>query len=280
MSEDFETEKLSPEMVERYLERIQMDLEEPSLKYLSKLIYSHQISIPFENIDVFEYNTPRLDLKDVFDKVILSERGGYCFELNSLFCALLNSLGFDAWPCLCKVCLGTDGKHQISHRGTIVCLEGYQYFCDVGFGGPMPKGALWIKNKLTQKIEDESFTAIDMDNGWWKMLHNRHDGEETCELMFQTARADDLDFVPLNQFMASPENNTIFRNILMVNIATYDGYVSLTNICLKICRNGVIETTILETESELSQTLEDYFGMRIETSAIAKRLGLASADPA
>lgn len=280
MNEDFETEKLSPEMVEKYLERIQVDQEEPSLKYLSNLVYSHQISIPFENISVFESNIPRLELADIFDKVVLGERGGYCFELNGLFCALLNSLGFDAWPCLCKVCLGSDGKHLISHRATIVSLEGNQYFCDVGFGGPMPKGAFWIKDKLTQIIEDESFTPVQMDNGWWKMLHIRSSGEETCELMFQTCRADDPDFIPLNNYMANPDNNTIFRNILMVNISTYDGYVSLTNICLKICRSGVVETTMLKTESELSETLEDYFGLKVETSAIAKRLGLATADPA
>jgi N-hydroxyarylamine O-acetyltransferase len=37
-----------------------------------------------------------LDTDALFDKIVRRRRGGFCYELNGLFAALLRELGFDA----------------------------------------------------------------------------------------------------------------------------------------------------------------------------------------
>lgn len=49
--------------------------------YLDALVFAHQCRIPFENLDVYEYHRPiSLGITDLYNKVILGGRGGYCLS--------------------------------------------------------------------------------------------------------------------------------------------------------------------------------------------------------
>jgi arylamine N-acetyltransferase len=50
--------------------------------------------VPFENLDIVLGRRIVLDEDVIFDKVVTAGRGGYCYELNSLFARLLDALGF------------------------------------------------------------------------------------------------------------------------------------------------------------------------------------------
>ncbi len=78
--------------------------------------------------------------------MVTRRRGGYCFETNGFFCRMLQSIGFDARPCLCRVMFGLRRPEEnfIDHRATIVTLDGQRYFCEAGIGGAMPPGALQL----------------------------------------------------------------------------------------------------------------------------------------
>ena len=109
----------------KYLERIgcteKITLD---LKGLDSLIYAHQLSVPYENTDIYEYGLPiRLEADALSRKIIEERRGGYCFELNGLFFSLLYTLGFDAYPCSCRVMKNSGSLAPIRHRGTIVRLD-------------------------------------------------------------------------------------------------------------------------------------------------------------
>lgn len=80
--------------LDQYLTRIETIRKEPSLPYLRELTRNHQRYIPFENLDIYYKNKSRLDLDDLFKKIILKKRGGFGIELNSLFYNLLLSIGF------------------------------------------------------------------------------------------------------------------------------------------------------------------------------------------
>ena len=74
---------------------------------LDQLVLRHQLSVPFENLDIRIRKTPvSLGIPQLFDKVVTRGRGGFCYELNGLFRALLEALGFRAWCCSCKVLKG------------------------------------------------------------------------------------------------------------------------------------------------------------------------------
>ena len=92
---------------------------------LDQLVLRHQLSVPFENLDIRIRKTPvSLGIPQLFDKVVTRGRGGFCYELNGLFRALLEALGFRAWCCSCKVLKGEGPGHPALHRGVVVDLGG------------------------------------------------------------------------------------------------------------------------------------------------------------
>ncbi|MCD7982205.1 MAG: arylamine N-acetyltransferase [Clostridiales bacterium] len=136
------------QQIAAWLERIHYDGDLTiSKETLDALVYSHQCAIPFENIDVYDFHREiPLDEVSLFEKMVTRKRGGYCFETNGFFCRMLQSIGFDARPCLCRVMFGLRRPEEnfIDHRATIVALDGQRYFCEAGIGGAMPPGALQL----------------------------------------------------------------------------------------------------------------------------------------
>ena len=63
-------------------------------KLLEKLCFAHNITIPFENLDILAGKPLRLDGASLYEKIIANRRGGLCFELNGLSAIFLRSLGF------------------------------------------------------------------------------------------------------------------------------------------------------------------------------------------
>src|SRR5688500_14486344 len=78
-----------------YFDRIGFTGEVPAtLATLTALHRAHATTIPFENIDVLLGRRIRLDLPGLEAKLVSARRGGYCFEQNGLFSAVLERLGF------------------------------------------------------------------------------------------------------------------------------------------------------------------------------------------
>src|SRR5690606_20497919 len=83
------------EKIHLYLQRI--GYEGPldrSAKTLAQLQYCHLHTVPYENLDILRGVPISLELEDLFDKIVVRRRGGYCFELNALFGWLLRELGY------------------------------------------------------------------------------------------------------------------------------------------------------------------------------------------
>ena len=156
----------------KYLERIgcteKITLD---LKGLDSLIYAHQLSVPYENTDIYE----NMDFPSVWKQTHsvgkLYKKGGevIAFELNGLFFSLLYTLGFDAYPCSCRVMKNSGSLAPIRHRGTIVRLDKQLYYCDVGYGGRMYPGAVLIREKNRQERMGEEFWMEQYDESWWML---------------------------------------------------------------------------------------------------------------
>ena len=81
--------------LDAYLQRIGYagDLR-PSAAVLEALHLAHATHIPFENLDILRGLPIRLDLESLQRKLVDARRGGYCFEQNLLFAAVLEEVGF------------------------------------------------------------------------------------------------------------------------------------------------------------------------------------------
>lgn len=79
-----------------YLDRIgHLGSATPTDETLRRLDLAHLLTVPFENLDIHLGRPIVLDDQKLFDKFVRRRRGGFCYELNGLFAALLRELGFD-----------------------------------------------------------------------------------------------------------------------------------------------------------------------------------------
>ncbi|MBO4260735.1 arylamine N-acetyltransferase, partial [Streptomyces griseorubiginosus] len=66
----------------------------PTADVLLDLHLRHLRQVPFENLSVHLGEEIVLEEKRLLDKVVGARRGGFCYELNGAFGALLAELGF------------------------------------------------------------------------------------------------------------------------------------------------------------------------------------------
>ena len=104
---------LTPEQLAATLKHLSLPLEPrpPTLEYLQTLMIRHASRVPFDNI-ALHYSPTRklsLDVADLFDKIVVRSRGGYCMEVNAFFAALLRTLGYDLYTIGGRVC--SDGTN-------------------------------------------------------------------------------------------------------------------------------------------------------------------------
>lgn len=94
---------------DRYLHRIGYHgAGGPTLANLAALQRAHLETVPFENLDIYYGPGVGLDTETAVHKVVERRRGGWCFELNSAFAALLESLGFEVTRVAAEVLLDGD----------------------------------------------------------------------------------------------------------------------------------------------------------------------------
>ena len=60
---------------------------------LRALHLAHQLTVPFENLDIHLAEPISLEERDLIDKIVRRHRGGFCYELNGAFALLLEALG-------------------------------------------------------------------------------------------------------------------------------------------------------------------------------------------
>src|SRR5580704_16524686 len=107
----------------------------PSAECLRELHLAHATHVPFENIEVLMGRPVRLDLESLWKKLIVDRRGGYCYEQNTLFAAVLEQIGFRVTRLAARVRMGAVGIRPRSHMLLAVEADGRQWLADVGFGG-------------------------------------------------------------------------------------------------------------------------------------------------
>lgn len=106
----------------------------PTAGVLSRLHEAHTTSVPFENLDVYLGKGIRIDLPSIQAKIVQARRGGYCFEQNTLFAAVLEKIGFKVTRLGARVRMGTSRILPRTHMTLKVEADGQSWLCDVGFG--------------------------------------------------------------------------------------------------------------------------------------------------
>lgn len=233
----------------------------PTLATLTALHRAHATSIPFENLDVLLGKPIRLDLPSLEAKLVSARRGGYCFEQNGLFSAVLEQMGFSVTRLVARVHLGTDRINPRTHMLQLVETEVGPYVADVGFGGygliepiPFVAGQDFLQGAWTYRLEERS-------HGSWMLV------SPTCPLgldqySFTLAPQLPVDYEPPNYYSATHPNSR-FVQTLTVQLPSLERRIFLRNRELITVTPEGMTTEALPEFGDIIAALEAHFGLRL-----------------
>ncbi len=232
----------------------------PTRQALEALHFAHATHIPFENIDVLLGRPIALDLASLQDKMVARRRGGYCFEHNLLFAAVLAEFGFPLTMLAARVRHRTTAVLPRSHMLLLVEAEGGHWRADVGFGGeglllPVPLGpGIEVRHfAWTYRIIEEPSSGIRVlqsgRNGAWEDLY-------AFSLEPQLA----TDYEIANHYMSTHPKSR-FVQTLTVQFPGPERRTILRNRVLIEDRGTTVDERILTSDDELVAFLQGPCGL-------------------
>lgn len=266
---------MEQQQLKAYLERIGLgglELGEPSVELLDKLTEAHQLTVPFEDLDSFEFKKAvSLEPDDLFDKIIVRQRGGYCFEQNKAFEALLKACGFEVWPAIGRNVRNTAGGiHDklpaVMHRSEIIRIDGKLHCADVGYGGPMPACSFPVEDGARVVSYGQQFEVRQLDEAWWQIGYRREGSADDVAFKpvvnFMVSPAQEADFDLMSYWCYSHPDSPFVQNRIL-NRRLPDGNVYLRNNSYSCTRGGVKIALELDDE-QVRKAIEDDFGIKID----------------
>ncbi len=246
---------LSPAQTDAYLARIGVPRQEPSPDYLDLLIRSQLRTVPFDDADVWVTGRePSLATEDLFAKIVLRRRGGYCFELNLLFLRLLQSLWFEAYAVI--IHLGRPGGElgPPAHCGVIVTLEGQKRFADVGFGGPVPDGSVPLNGDTIlghRAVRSGVYTVVEsLDSS----------GVPFPRFTFKDQPCDPVELLPMNWYVSRREGSG-FAADLKLNLRADDGFAEIGGRRFRFRQGDTVIEREIQTPEEAKALAAAYFSI-------------------
>lgn len=229
---------------------------------LAALHARHTAHIPFENLDIQAGLPVALELEALADKLVHRRRGGYCFEHNTLFLAVLRRLGFDAVPFEARVRLGAAGILPRTHMVLGVRLAGVEFVADVGFGGhgllapvPMDGAAHALHGDVLRVVADASPEA----DATARVLQRRAADAWQDLYSFVPEARHAIDFELANHFTSTHPQSAFVRN-LTVQLATPEARHVLRNRTYTVTRGPTSEVRELG-DADLMTLVRERFGL-------------------
>ncbi|PMZ92755.1 MULTISPECIES: arylamine N-acetyltransferase [unclassified Pseudomonas] len=272
-----------PRLTDRalYLQRLGFDAPPaPTLETLRQLQLRHTGIFPFENLTTLSGEPVLIDLPSIEQKVLHDGRGGYCYELNNLFLALLQELGFDARAISGRVVMGQpEGSWTArTHRLSLVIIDDVRYITDVGFGGMVPTAPLLLDTRAEQPTPHESY-RIDLHVDGFTLRANVA-GEWRAMYIFDLQRQEDIDFAVGNWYVSTHPESSFVKQLMVAR--TGEGWRrTLNNGSFAIHRIGHdSERREVTDVQELIGLLGSEFGIRVpEQAQLARTLKRLIAAP-
>jgi N-hydroxyarylamine O-acetyltransferase len=134
-------------IVDEYLQALGLQKSIPNLAFLNDISQRHAAQFAFSSVGPMLGDELPLDFKSLYQRIVANRRGGYCFEQNGLMYELLKELGFSVHLYLGRVIYNQDIHPGLTHRITLVEIDGSRYIVDVGFGPLGPAQAVSMSGK-------------------------------------------------------------------------------------------------------------------------------------
>ena len=248
--------------ISRYLERIKYDgVVYNDLSTLQSLYHNHIFTIPFETLDIYNHVPISLQIESLYQKVILGNRGGYCYELNVLFHHLLSVCGFKVSMVAGRLLHGHGYGRPFEHMALIVEVEGKKWLLDAGYGDfalkplAITPGEVQSDGRTTYQIiekivDGEEYLAV----GKWRPSKKTF----RIEYIFTLTPRVLQEFSAMNHFHQTSSESHFARS-LICSLPTPEGRVSIINNKFMRTENGNRLLVAIENDAHRNEILATYF---------------------
>ena len=252
--------------LDRYLERIGATRPAAAdAAALAELQLRHLRSVPFENLNIHLGEPIVLEPPALVDKLVERRRGGFCYELNGAFAALLSALGYDVALLAARVHGGGGLGPPFAHLALRVDLGGAgTWLADVGFGR-------FSHHPLRLDLQDEQpdpggrFRITPTADG---DLEVARDGQPQYRLEPRPRRL--ADFEPTCWWQqTSPDSH--FTRSLVCSRLTGSGRVTLSDRTLVETTGDQRHERVLSDDAEVLDAYRAHFGIALERVPPAPR---------
>lgn len=252
----------NPEKVQAYLQRIGFTgMPIHNFETLHRLQRLHLQTVPYENLDIMRNIPLSLEPDDLFEKVVIRRRGGYCFELNGLFAWLLRTLGFSVTEYMSRFLRDETTIPMRRHRVLRVSLNETDYILDVGVGSMVPRkplplttGVVSEQGRERYKFEHEPFFG-------YVLYEWRHE-EWSRVYSFTEEEQLNIDYV-MPSFYCEKHPDSYFRSMDMVHIFTENGRKTVAGRELRLFSPSGVEIIHPVTEDAYQELLYIHFGIKL-----------------
>jgi len=245
--------------ISSYLQRIGYSgSREPDRETLRALHRAHMLSVPFENLDISLGRKIVCEEEGFLRKIVERRRGGFCYELNGAFAALLRALGFKVTMLSARV-PRDDGSSspEFDHLALRVDLE-EPWLADVGFG-ELCNEPLLLRSGEEQEQDGRKFRIVEQD-GRLQLDCTEPDGSWKRQYSFTLVPRRLDEFAAMCHYhQTSPESP--FTRKKVCSMATPDGRITISDRRLIITRNGEKKERLLHSDEEWQSALQEYFGV-------------------
>jgi N-hydroxyarylamine O-acetyltransferase len=254
-----------------YLERINYHGSlAPTAETLRGLQVAHLLTVPFENLSIHAGQPIVLEDDALFTKIVENRRGGFCYEANGLFAALLRALGFKVAMLSAEVA-NAEGQFgpNFDHMTLMVSLpvsslasSAQRWLVDVGFGDSFLEPLL-LDERGDQVQRSRAYRIL--SDGTCLLLMRRDEGDEwKAQYRFTLQTYSYADYAGMCRYhQTSPESH--FTRSRICSRATEDGRITLSEMrFITTSQSGVHEVRqerTLTNEVEYVTILREQFGI-------------------
>jgi N-hydroxyarylamine O-acetyltransferase len=244
--------------VKAYLERIKyrgsLALNAETLRGLQA---AHLLAVPFENLSIHAKQPIVLDDEALFTKIVERGRGGFCYELNGLFAALLRALGFKVEMLSAGVANAEGGfGPDFDHMTLMVTLD-ERWLADVGFGDSFNEPLLI--DERDEQVQGGRAYKIVPDDDRLILVQRENEGEWKAQYRFTLQPYEYADYAEMCRYhQTSPQSH--FTQSRICSRATEEGRVTLSEMrFITTSRDGERQERILTSQKEYEAILREHF---------------------
>lgn len=248
---------------ERYLARIGCQKARlPTAGFLAELQESHICSVPYENLDILAGRQVSLKVPELYAKIVIKRRGGYCFELNALFAWLLRQLGYQVVDYVSRFWRDESNlPPKRRHHVLGVQAEGRWYLVDVGVGGVIPLQPLPLIEDIENIQGGECYRLVRAARFGWSLEERHHENWRRIYTFTEEIQEPE-DFAFAN-FWCQNAAESIFRKEPILAIRDREGRNSLAGGEVRLFRPQGVEVITPVDAREWHETVRKYFGIAL-----------------